>query len=355
MNRILSIFLITVMSVCLFSACGTNIDSNLQETTAFTDSTGRQVTVPATITKVAPSGGVAQMILLTLAPELLVGLSDTPDAEQMKYFPKEIVNLPTFGQFYGSKANINMEALIAAQPQIIIDLGDIKDGIAQDMDMIEDQTGIPTVFIDARLEQLPNAYRLLGTLLNRQERAEALASYIENTLAQTEANAAKILPEDQKTVMYGTGASGLACNAKGSSQADVIELIGAINAIERQGSSNRYGGTEIDLEQVYTCDPDVILLSADGPYDELPESEWSELFAVKYGTYYEVPTLPYSWLSMPPSVNRVIGIWWLGNLLYPDVYDYDIVEKTQEFFKLFWSYDLNREEAEAMLSRASLK
>lgn len=304
---------------------------------------------------IAPSGSVSQMILLTLVPERLVGLSSMPDASQLLYFPDYIANLPVFGQFYGSKANINMEALIAAQPQIIIDLGDFKDGIADDMDAVQNQTGIPTIFIDASLENLPTAYRMLGSLLSVEERAEELASYIEETIAYAAQKSAQILPEDRKTVLYGTGASGLSCNARGSSQADVIELVGAINVVEPESNSHHYGGTELDLEQVYALDPEVILFSVDGPYDDLQNSEWSELFAVKYGTFYEVPALPYSWMSMPPSVNRVIGIWWLGNLLYPDIFDYDMVEKAQEFYKLFWNYDLSDEEAAELLSRSTLK
>lgn len=354
MKHIISLIISLCLFLCLFSACG-EITQQQQETVSFTDSAGRTVDVPAQVTKIAPSGSVAQMILLTLVPERLVGLSSMPDASQLPYFPDGIADLPVFGQFYGSKANINMEALIAAQPQIIIDLGDYKDGIATDMDMVQNQTGIPTVFIDASLENLPTAYRLLGSLLGAEESAETLASYIEETLAYAAQKSAQIPSEDRKTIMYGTGASGLACNPKGSSQADVIELVGGKNVIEPEGKSHHYGGTEVNLEQVYALDPDVLLFSADGPYDELQNSEWSELFAVKYGTCYEVPALPYSWMSMPPSVNRVIGIWWLGNLLYPDVFDYDMTEKAQEFYKLFWNYDLSDAEAAKLLERASMK
>lgn len=355
MKKAFSILLSICLLFCFFSACGQQAAEELQATTAFTDSAGRTVTVPENITMIAPSGSVSQMILMTLVPERLVGLSSMPDASQLLYFPDYIANLPVFGQFYGSKANINMEALIAAQPQIIIDLGDFKDGIADDMDAVQNQTGIPTVFIDASLENLPTAYRMLGSLLSVEERAEELASYIEETIAYAAQKSAQILPEDRKTVLYGTGASGLSCNARGSSQADVIELVGAINVVEPESNSHHYGGTELDLEQVYALDPEVILFSVDGPYDDLQNSEWSELFAVKYGTFYEVPALPYSWMSMPPSVNRVIGIWWLGNLLYPDIFDYDMVEKAQEFYKLFWNYDLSDEEAAELLSRSTLK
>ena len=59
--------------------------------------------------------------------------------------------------------------------------------------------------------------------------------------------------------------------------------------------------------------------------------------------------------NSPPSVNRVLGIWWLGNLLYPELYDYDMAQVAQEYYGLFWHYDLTAEEAEHMLSRSTLK
>lgn len=325
------------------------------ETKTVTDSSGRSVEVPAEITRVAPSGSTAQMLLMPIAYDLLVGLSSSPSTAQRPYCPEEMWYLPTFGQFYGSKASLNMEALIAAQPQVILDLGDAKESIADDMDRIQKQTGIPTLFIEADLDDMAAAYRMLGSLLGRETEAEPLAAFIEETVAMAQANAA-VIPEGQrKTVLYGTGATGLACNAAGSSQADVIDLVGAVNAIVPEEVTNRGGGTTVSLEEVYVCDPDVILLTTGGPYDEVQTNEWSELTAVKNGAYYEIPNLPYNWMSSPPSVNRVLGVWWLGNLLYPALYDYDMTEVAQEFYRLFWHYDLSAEEAADMLSRSTYK
>ncbi len=182
-----------------------------------------------------------------------------------------------------------------------------------------------------------------------------LAVYLEQTLAMAAENSAKLPQDARKTVLFGTGATGLACNAEGSVQADVLSLVGAGNAIHSEEISNRNGGTTVNLEEVYACDPDVILLAAGGPYDTLAESEWSGLTAVKNGTYYEIPNLPYDWMSSPPSINRVLGIYWLGNLLYPELYDYDMVEKAQEFYRLFWHYELSAEEAERLLARSTRK
>ena len=71
--------------------------------------------------------------------------------------------------------------------------------------------------------------------------------------------------------------------------------------------------------------------------------------------FYEIPTLPYNWMSNPPSINMVIGIWWLGNLLFPEIYDYDMVTVSSDIYKLFWNYELTVAEAEDMLSASTMK
>lgn len=348
---------ILLLGSTILCACGNktqkyNPNENVP-TQMVEDDTGRDVEIPEQITRIAPSGATATMILLTLAPDLMVGLSSTPSTLQIPYLPENIYHLPTFGQLYGSKSTLNLEALIDAQPDVIFDLGDRKTTITEDMNAVEKQTGIPALFYEATLEALPNAYRQLGHLLGRDEKAEELAVFVEKTLLMAGEKSSKISVDHMLTVMYGTGATGLAVNANESSQAQVIDLIGAKNAIIPDTVTNKGGGTSVSMETVYSVDPDVIILTSGGPYEQLKEGEWSELTAVKNDRYYEIPSLPYCWMSSPPSVNMVIGVWWLGQLVYPEIYnDYEIIEVAREFYRLFWSYDLTEEEAREMLSNS---
>ena len=109
-QRLLAFFLI--LCLCLpLAACGKKQGYDPLEgveTRVITDSAGRQVEIPADIQRVAPSGSTAQMILMPIAYDLLAGLSSSPGTAQMPYFPEEVRYLPTFGQFYGSKANLNI-------------------------------------------------------------------------------------------------------------------------------------------------------------------------------------------------------------------------------------------------------
>ena len=321
-----------------------------------TDDYGRKVTIPEEITKIAPSGATAQMFLMTLAPDLLVGLSASPNTTQMPYFPEEMWSLPTFGQFYGAKSTLNMEALMAAAPQLIIDTGDRKVSGKSDLNGIMQQTKIPTVFYCATLEEMPHAYRELGKILGREEEAEELAQFVEKTMAMAAEKSALIPEEDKLRIMYGTGSTGLAVNADESSQAQVIDIIGAKNAIIPDVITDKGGGTIVNMESVFVEDPDVVIFTSGGPYSRLQDSEWANLRCIQNGDYYEIPGVPYNWVSSPPSVNMVLGVWWLGQLVYPEIYnDYDIVEVAQEYYKLFWHYDLSEEEARTLLKNSYFK
>lgn len=382
---LLFIVLLCVSVIFTFTACNNDPDSSSgnNSTVIFTDSCGREVEIPKNIERFAPAGAVAQMVLMPLLENnsenksntndnvektgdkktnnkepKMVGIANKPNKTELKYISNDLKKMPVFGQFYGSSPNLNTEALLAADPQVIIDVGDMKKTQKEDMESIQDQTGIPVIFIDASLEKFPECYRTLGRLLDNQKKGEELASFIEDTLKMAEKNS-KIINEkktDKKSVFYGGGPEGLNGNAKGSCQADVIDIIGAENALTVKEINHAGGGNTVNMEELYNMDPDVIITTADGSYDKIKSSNsWADLSAVKNNRFYEIPNTPYNWMSQPPSMNRIIGIWWLGNLVYPDIYNFDIISKAQEFFRLFYNYDLSRKEAKTLLARSSLK
>ena len=327
------------------------------ETVEFTDSLGRTVTLPADITRIAPSGAVATMMLAAIAPECMVTVNATPSDRQMAFLSSNLASLPETGQMYGSKANLNLETLLSADPQVVIDLGGKKGDIAADLDALQEQIGIPVIFLEADLPHMAAAFRTLGGLLSgKADRGEAIASLIDRTTAMAAENAAKITDDMRVRAMYTTGEDGLGTNAAGSVQAQVLDLVGVENAVVVEDVTNKGGGNIISLEQLYNFDPDVILFDANSIYETVTDDPaWAQLTAISTGKYYEVPGSPYSWLSGPPSMNMILGVWWLGNLVYPEIYDYDMSEMTQEIYKTLWNYDLTAEETAALLGNSTLK
>lgn len=357
---ILLIMAIAASSVSLSGCGGSKLSyPDGADTYVFTDDYGREVEVLSDITRIVASGPNAQMILVTLAPDMMVGLAEAPSMAQQKFFPDYYVDMPTLGQFYGKKMSLNLENLMQTDTQIIIDVGEIQEDGNEDMDNIQKQTGIATIYIEASPETYADAYRKLGKLLGREKEAETLAAYCEETLKRAETLRSKLGSADVRTVLFGVSSTGLNCNVSGSVQARVIDLIGAENAIKvsEEEVNGRDGGNPVDLETVYKADPDIIILASGGPYDRLADddSQWKELRAVREGRYYEIPGLPYSWMSAPPSVNQVLGARWLMSIVYPELYEGDIYEDAEEFYRLFWHYELSDDEAREMLANSAGK
>ena len=41
-------------------------------------------------------------------------------------------------------------------------------------------------------------------------------------------------------------------------------------------------------------------------------------------------------VDFPPSVNRLIGLWWLAKIFYPEHFDEDIRALTRDFYSQFY-------------------
>lgn len=179
------------------------------KTVVFTDSAGREVEVPANIERVVPSGHTATQVLITLAPEKLAGLSQEITQDQRAYLtdaPDE--SLPVLGAAFGSKGDLNKEAVAATGAQVLIDTGEYKEGIEEDLDSLQEQLGIPCVFIETKLDEWPAAYRKLGELLGVEDRAEKLATYCQDAYDQVSEVMAGIPQAERVRVLYCVGAHG---------------------------------------------------------------------------------------------------------------------------------------------------
>lgn len=314
----------------------------------FTDSLGRIVDLPERIERIVPSGNLAQMVLYSLAPDRIAGWSSKLSGSAEEYFIQDTVNLPVFGTFYGKKANLNKEALMAAFPDVVIDMGEIKgsrEAMIRDLDKLSGDIMIPVIFIEAYLDNTPDVYRTAGKLLGMEDRAEALALFAEDAIEMAAKARERIA--DPVTVYYSTSPDGLEAIAEGNFHGEVIEKIGAKNIVP---SSFGESGGSISIEQLYIWNPEVILFQEEEAYRHALESpEWQVLDAVANGNVYLIPSEPYSFIDAPPATNRIIGIYWLGNLLYPELYPVDVIQKTIEYYSLYYSYDLTEEHAKEIL------
>lgn len=357
MKRALSILLALCLLAGVLSACGTEPAAETTPTpepsTAvsaeaatreFTDSTGRTVTVPNEVTRVAVSGPLTQIYAIPLVGDLMVGVSNYIAEDIEKYLPDYISTLPELGQLYGGGAELDLEAILAADPDVVIDIGDSKDGIAEDMDSLSEQTGIPFVHIDATVQTSPDAYRMLGELVGREAEAEEIATWLEDLYTMMTDMMARVDADGaRKTALYCLGDKGLNVIAEGSYHAETFNMM-TDNLADLPEVVSNGNGNEVDMEQLLVWDPEVIVFAPDSVYETVADdATWQQLQAISSGSYYKTPYGPYGWLSSPPSVQRYLGMLWLGALLYPDYCEYDLQEMVTEYYSLFYQCDLTQE------------
>ena len=343
--------LLAVVMVLSLAACGTQSSPQTDDTTrVFTDSVGREVEVPAQIDKVALSGPMAQIVLFALCPDKLVGVSNAWSTEAEQYLDEKYFTMPEIGQLYGGKGELNPETLLQSGAQIVIDVGEPKGSIAEDLDALQEQTGIPFVHITATTETTGDAYRMLGDLLNMKDEAETLAAYCEKIYDRTVSIAGSV---EKANVLYVTGDMGQNVIAAGSYHAEILDLLTNNLAVVDEPSS-KGTGNEVSMEQILTWDPDVVIFAPESIYATVADdAAWQSVTAIKNGAYYEVPFVPYNWMGFPPSVQRYLGMMWLSKVLYPDATaEYDLFSDVQEYYKLFYHCDLTQAQYDALVANS---
>jgi len=290
--------------------------------------------------------------MFTFAPDLLVGLCDEMNDAEKTYVGAQYASLPVFGQIYGGKGSFNKEAVAAADPQVIVDIGEAKKGIEEDLDALQESIGVPVVHIEASLATHGDAYRMLGKLLGREARADEIATYIDNAYASTMA-VLDAIPADQRVhAAYLLGDAGLNAMAKGTFQAGVIDAV-TDNVAVIEGAKGSGLGSEVSFEQVALWNPELVLFAPDSIYNTVGgDAAWQTIAAIQSGKYYEVPAAPYNWISTPPSVNQIMGLQWLSRLCYPDKFTDDIATVTKAYYKNVYGYELGDDECQKLIANA---
>lgn len=347
--------MVCLLLILAFLLCGCEVTgpTGIAKTKEFTDSLGRTVTVPEKITKIAITGPLSQVYIIPLAGDMLVGVSNAFASDAALYLPAYISEKTEIGQLYGGKGEMDLEALLAAAPDVVIDIGEAKKTMAEDLDALTEQTGIPFIHIDATVATAPEAYRTLGKLLGREEKAEKLAAWGQETFTMIEAMMEKVDADGaRKTLLYCLGDKGTNVMAEGSFHAETVNMMANNLAVVEEVSFSG-DGNQVDMEQILLWDPEYIVFDPASCYDTVAgDTQWQELSAVAAGNYYKTPYGPYGWLSSPPAVQRYLGMLWLGELLYPEYTEYDLREEVTEYYKLFYGCELTQEMYNALLENA---
>jgi iron complex transport system substrate-binding protein len=313
---------------------------------AVADDTGRTLAVRAPVRRVFPAGPPAAILLYTLAPDLLLGWPRANRPEECEYMLPEICSRPEIGRLTGRGNTANLENVIALQPDLIVDIGSTRETFVTLADRVQQQTGIPYALLDGRFLSLSTSYEKLGRLVGREGAGADFADYCNMTLSVITNRIAFVPAEKRPRVYYARGPRGLTTGLGGSINVETIELLARNVAGERKG-----GLANVSIEQVLLWNPDVIVtIDQDFAADVRINPAWASVAAVKNGRVHLSPKMPFGWVDFPPSVNRLVGLWWLGKILYPDLFKEDMRELMRDFYTRFYHVTPNGAQIDRVLA-----
>ncbi|KGM32606.1 ABC transporter substrate-binding protein [Inquilinus limosus] len=316
-----------------------------------TDSAGRQVEIPDHVQRVFAAGPPASILVYMLAPQTMTGWVRAPRAEDKPFLLPAVRDLPETGRLTGRGDTVNLEQLLAARPDLIVDFGTISDTYRSLADRVQQQTGIPYLLIDGSFPNTPAALRLLAGILGVPERGEALAEAAEAIFAQVDTVLAKV-PAGQRPKAYlARGPEGLESGSRGSMTTEILERVGAVNVVE--GLRDKGGLVTASREQVIAWAPDTIVaLDPRFVQGVAANPDWQPVPAVKAGRVFLSPGLPFGFVDFPPSVNRLIGLTWLLHTLYPQQAAGDLRDQVRGFYHLFYQVELTDADLDRLLDGA---
>ena len=299
----------------------------------FTDATGRTVQIPAHPQRVFAAGPPAATLLYALKPQAMVGWVRPVKPADLPFLRPEVAELPVLGRLTGKGDTLNLEVLLSAKPDLIVDYGSVNATYADLAQRVQEQAALPYVLVDGSFAAMPQAIRQMAQALDVTERGDELARYAETTLADLDALLAEVPEGERPSVYLARGPEGIETAGRASINAEIITRVGARNVVDAAGD----GLATVSPEQVQAWAPDVIItVDQDFAANIGKMPEWQGIPAVENGRVYLAPSAPFGFIDAPPSVNRLAGIIWLSHTLYPQAAKGGLHRQIADFYELFY-------------------
>jgi len=337
-RRLLCFTFLLVLTTASFAA----------ETRTITDMAGRTVTIPTTINRIYAVGHCLPMVS-AVAPEKVL------NAFRLSAMAKRFIAADSYqGKVVPQGGHrFSDEEIVNLRPEIVI-----MEALPYNLDQAErlqNKIGAPVVLLNQDMMHYPQAFAFLGDLLGQQEQAQRMTAFVNRYLYPLQKQAQQIPLEQRVRVYYAENPDGLSTNPAGSIHTQLLEFVGGINVAEVINMPGE-GMSQVSMEQLILWQPDLILVWTPSAgtlrtYNAIVHNPlWNRLRAVTGGKVYQIPWLPYSWFDRPPGSNRIIGAIWLADLLYPERFNLDTVAIVQEYFRIFYRYEICAADARLLLS-----
>lgn len=302
------------------------------------DSIGRRVEITG-LERIVPAGAYAEAILTSVAPDKVISRAN--DSEELAII-RDGKELPLTGGLYSAAYPIDVEVIRDLSPDIIIDMGELKPTAQTDLDYLQEETGVPVVFIHSDYLRLAQAYRALACLLS-SEKAIELAEYALDVAQYVRAGASCIKENDRYSVYLGSGDEGDVVHAGDSIIGETIKEVG----ISSQSPNMADERTKtISNDEIFEWNPNIIVMGNKKAFSKTQNVDpyspiaWQSTNAGFYERVRPAQITRQLWLDDLSLLSKqLVGALYLGNLLYPDVFQYNFANVCSEYYSLFFGYE----------------
>lgn len=310
-------------------------------TQTITDMTGTQVEVP-----IAPAayadGWYAHnevTIMLTGARGLVATHCDPKRFPWMyRVCPAMSSATSTFGDGF------NFEDLVALGPQVIFDSEEtLRDKAAE--------VGIPLVNCNFQTyDEMKKSIILSAQVFggNAPATAEKYNADLDEVLSAVKAQTDSLTDDARPAVMHGASVYTLTLDGTETIIDDWIKAAGGRNAVDQSTKGNAQA--QFTLEQIIAWNPEVIITGEAGePEQILADSAWASIKAVQDKKVYVNPRGVFGWDGY--GAEEILQVPWAAHLLHPDLFpDFDISERTKDFYAEYLGYQLTDDDVELILA-----
>ena len=315
------------------------------------DALGRTVFIPNEIKSIICSGAGCMRYLAYLhATDMVVGIDmfekNTHPTTAVPYLlaHPELHVLPVFGEWYGADNPTAIKEM-NPQPNIIFKMVDNDTSPAR-IQMLQDLTGIPVISLKygdltTHKSDMNYALRVMGSVLNKTDRAEELIWFIDRSIAILQNRVSFIHPTDKKTAyvggIYNKGPQGLFST---DPNYEPFFLAGVVNVVIPEQNSNWYFSRDVLLTQ----SPDAVFIDLstlalkENAIAELLSERNADLYSTMNGKVYGL--LPYEWYEVDYA-SELANAFFIGKVLYNERFsDINQVEMTDYIYTMFYGVPL---------------
>jgi iron complex transport system substrate-binding protein len=314
-----------------------------------TDATGRQVTLPPRVDRVICSGpGCLRLLTYLQAQDRIVAVDDMEtrrpkfDARPYALANPQFKDYPMFGEFRGYD-NPELIMTLDPGPQVILKT---YPTMGHDPNELQVKTGIPVVVMEygnlsKYRDHLYQALRIMGRVVDKQERAEAVCAFFERMIDDLNERSSDMLESQRKTCFIGgiafKGPHGFQSTEPGYPPFVFVNARNVAYEPAMKGVAPEQ--SNVAKEKIVQWDPDVLFLDlstlqmghkAGGLYELQTDPAYRALTAVQQGEVYGV--LPYNWYTK--NFGSILAdAYFVGKLLYPTRFsDVDPIKKADEIY-----------------------